>query len=191
MTAVGSRGSGLIHERPLEGMMRIEVQTIGFMEVPDDWNDAQIKTHIQSLAHKVPAVGALERISGPIETIYTKNPSGKPLTTSKGGIYVTIMVNGQKLYVYDNMERSLNGAREKRRLFDMLEATKPGTFGVFLVETRDTGKGRFKGVKNVLQLGEYEWEVDGTEVLRRGAPPAKLPDWEPNNPDVTDSDIPW
>jgi ribosomal protein L37AE/L43A len=137
-----------------------------------------------------PASTGSRIVGGPMK-VYTTNPSGQPLTTKAGNAYVCVAIDSEKFLLFDNMTRMVGKTQEK--MFDILACAKPGDFGQLVVDSATDRQGVLRhNVKNVLRVGDLEWLEDGTPVIQI-RPPTEMrePGWEPNDPTVDDSDIPW
>ena len=106
----------------------------------------------------------------------------KLLKTKGGQPFVGIVVSGQKLTLFDNKVVSIDG-KKNEPLFDILGRIPKKAFGRFIVRR----KGEYLNIVTVLQLGAYEWEPDGTSVLRRDT----VPNQQEPLPGIDDSDVPF
>jgi hypothetical protein len=100
--------------------------------------------------------------------------------------YRVVIVNGVTYYLFDNMTRVIDTKGNKRTMFEILDAAAQGTPGEFIVEVSTAPGGEtYPNIKNVLRVGNIEWEPDGMLVLRRDAPPP-----EPGSYEASEDDFP-
>jgi len=77
--------------------------------------------------------------------------------------FLFLEMDGQKFATFDNKDLAVDTRGGKRRAFELLTAAIGKRVCVRLKEV-----GQHRNVTMYLQIGEYEWDSDGTPILRRG-----------------------
>ena len=109
-------------------------------------------------------------IKGEIEAVHMGKSSG-------GSPYRRVIVKGTTYFIFDNKEKLVDGSR-KVKMFDVLDAAVPGMPCEFMFEIGDAKGKKMSRITNLLRVGNYEWELDSTPVLRRDSA-EQLPFREP------------
>jgi len=119
--------------------------------------------------------GDLQVLRGTVQIVYSRRPDNTPLVTSNAAKqpFRKVIVGGMIYFVFDNKVRRIDGKNELPT-FAMLDELKSGDPIEFL--WREEGEKKIPTVKIFTRIGKYEWETDGTPVLRREMfPPQREP----------------
>lgn len=129
-----------------------------------------------------------KRINGNIEE-YRKGVAANAAKSP----YRVLTVRGTAYFLFHNTEMAVNG-KEKLRLFDILDGAAPSAQKPLVHFSADSSlKANTNEVRwNITQffmINRFEWETDGTPVLRRDPPYDSSNMAGAMNPEITDEDV--